>query len=57
MIWYNVDEEPSCSDLSIFASRGTIVGSSMSYYSTSEERMAALLYIYANIDEMDKYFV
>jgi hypothetical protein len=36
---------------------GTIVGSSMSYYSTSEERMAALLYIYANIDEMDKYFV
>jgi hypothetical protein len=56
MIWYNVDEEPPCSDLSIFASRGTILGSSMSYYSTSKERKAALLYMYANIDGMDKYF-
>jgi hypothetical protein len=53
---YNVDEEPPYSDLSIFASRGTTVGSSTSYYSTSEERKAALLYMYANIDEMDKYF-
>jgi hypothetical protein len=53
---YNVDEEPSCSDLSIFVSRGTTVGSSMSYYSTSEERKAVLLYMYANIDGMDKYF-
>jgi hypothetical protein len=53
---YNVDEEPPCSDQSIFASRGTTVGSSTSYYSTSEERMAALLYMYANIDGMDKYF-
>jgi hypothetical protein len=32
---YNVDKEPPCSNLSIFASRGTIVGSSTSYYSTS----------------------
>jgi hypothetical protein len=53
---YNVDEEPPCSDLSIFASRGTTVGSSTSYYPTSEERMAALLYMYANINGMDKYF-
>jgi hypothetical protein len=53
---YNVDEEPPCSDLSIFASRGTTVGSSTSYYHTSEERMATLLYMYANIDGMDKYF-
>jgi hypothetical protein len=53
---YNVDEEPPCSDLSIFASRGTIVGSSMSYYSTSEEMNDDLLYMYANIDGMDKYF-
>jgi hypothetical protein len=40
-IWYNVDEEPPCSDLSIFTSRGTTVGSSTSYYSTSEERKDA----------------
>jgi hypothetical protein len=56
MMWYNVDEEPHYSDLSIFASRGTTVGSSTSYYSTSEERKVALLYMYANIDGMDKYF-
>jgi hypothetical protein len=53
---YNVDEEPPCSDVSIFASRDTTVGSSTSYYSTSEERKAALLYMYANIDVMVKYF-
>jgi hypothetical protein len=35
---YNADEEPPCSDLSIFASRGTTIDSSMSYYSTSKER-------------------
>jgi hypothetical protein len=35
---YNVDEEPPCSDLSIFASRDTTVGTSTSYYSTPEER-------------------
>jgi hypothetical protein len=55
-MWYNVDEEPPCSDISIFASRGTIVGSSMSYYSTQEERKAVLRYMYANIYGMDKYF-
>jgi hypothetical protein len=53
---YNVDEEPPCSDLSIFALRGTTVGSSMSYYSTSEQRKATVLYMYGNIDWMDKYF-
>jgi hypothetical protein len=55
-IRYNVDEEPPCSDLSIFASRGITVGSSTSYYSTSEERKVDLLYMYDNIDGMDKYF-
>jgi hypothetical protein len=55
-MWCNVDEEPPCSDLTIFASRGTTVGSSRGYYSTSEERKAALLYMYANIDRLDKYF-
>jgi hypothetical protein len=53
---YNVDEEPPCSDLYIFASRDTTVGSSTSYYSTLEEMNDALLYMYANIDGMDKYF-
>jgi hypothetical protein len=38
MMRYNVDEEPPCSDLSIFASRGTTLSSSTSYYSTSEKR-------------------
>jgi hypothetical protein len=39
-----------------FTSRGTAIGSSTSYYSTPEERKVALLYMYANIDRMDKYF-
>jgi hypothetical protein len=52
----NINEEPPCSNLSIFASRGTTVDSSMSYYSTSEERKVVLLYMYANIDGMNKYF-
>jgi hypothetical protein len=56
MVRYNVDEESLCSDQSIFASRGTTVGSSTSYYPNSEEKTAALLYMYANIDGMDKYF-
>jgi hypothetical protein len=55
-MWYNVNEEPPCSNLSIFSSRSTTVGSSISYYSTSEERKVALLYMYSNIDGMDKYF-
>jgi hypothetical protein len=56
MMRYNIDEEPPYSDLSIFASRHTTVGSSMSYYSISEERKIVLLYMYANIDVLDKYF-
>jgi hypothetical protein len=56
MMRYNIDEEPPCSDLSIFASRGTTICSSIRYYSTSKERKAAMLYMYANIDGMDKDF-
>jgi hypothetical protein len=56
MMQYNVDEEPPYSDLSSFTLRGTTIGSSTSYYSTSEERNVVLLYMYANIDGMDKYF-
>jgi hypothetical protein len=53
---YNVDEEPPCSDISLFASSSTNVGNTTIYYSTSEEKKTALLYMYANIDGMDKYF-
>jgi hypothetical protein len=53
---YNMDEEPPCSDLSIFVSRDTNVDSSTRHYSTSEERKVALLYMHANIDGIDKYF-
>jgi hypothetical protein len=53
---YNVVEEPPYNDLSIFASRSTTVDSTTSYYSTPEERKAALLYMYANIDGVDKIF-
>jgi hypothetical protein len=56
MMRYNVDEEPPCSDLSIFASRGTTLSSSTSYYSTSEKKKDVLLYMYANIVGMNKYF-
>jgi hypothetical protein len=39
---YNMDKEPPYSDLSIFASRETTVGSSTSYYSTSKEKEGCL---------------
>jgi hypothetical protein len=32
-----------------------VVGASMAYQPTQEE-MSALLYMYANMDEMDQYF-
>jgi hypothetical protein len=35
MMRYNVDKEPTCSDLSIFETRGKTVGSSTSYNSTT----------------------
>jgi hypothetical protein len=56
MMSYNVDEESPCHNLSIFATRGITIGCSTSYNSIIEERKVALLYKYANIDEMDKYF-
>jgi hypothetical protein len=38
-MWYNVDKELPYSDLSIFTSRATTVGSSTSYYSTLKKEM------------------
>jgi hypothetical protein len=52
---YHVDEDISCSDLQIFQWKGMVVGASMAYQPTQEE-MSALLYMYANMDEMDQYF-
>jgi hypothetical protein len=33
-----------------------IVGAVTPYQPTQEEQMSALLYLYANMDEMDQYF-
>jgi hypothetical protein len=33
-----------------------IVGAFTPYQPTQEEQMSALLYLYANMDEMDQYF-
>jgi hypothetical protein len=32
------------------------VGASTTYQPTKEEQMSALLYMYANMEEMDQYF-
>jgi hypothetical protein len=55
-MWYNVSEETPYGDLSIFETRGKTIDSSTSYNSTTEERNDALLYMFANIDGMEKYF-
>jgi hypothetical protein len=51
-----VDEDISCSDLQIFQWKGMTVGASTTYQPTQEEQMSALLYMYANMDELDQYF-
>jgi hypothetical protein len=55
--WYHVDEDIPCSDLQIFQWTGVTIGASIAYRPTEEEQMSALLYMYANMDEMDQYFV
>jgi hypothetical protein len=55
-LWYHVDEDIPCSDLQIFQLTGVTVGASTAYQPTEEEQMSALLYMYANMDEMDQYF-
>jgi hypothetical protein len=51
-----VDEDILCSDLQIFQWTGVTVGASTAYQPTEEEQMPDLLYMYANMDEMDQYF-
>ncbi|WVZ53089.1 hypothetical protein U9M48_004075 [Paspalum notatum var. saurae] len=53
---YNVDEEPSASDLPIFQSTGASASASSPYYFKPGERVSAYLYMYANMKEMDSYF-
>jgi hypothetical protein len=53
---YHVDEDIPCSDLQIFQWKGMSVGASTAYQPTQEEQMFALLYMYANMDEMNQYF-
>jgi hypothetical protein len=53
---YHVDEDIPCSDLQIFQWMGVTVGASTTYQPTEEEQMSALLYMYANMDEIDQYF-
>jgi hypothetical protein len=54
---YHVDEDIPCSALQIFQWTGVTVGASTAYQPTEEEQISALLYMYANIDEMDQYFM
>jgi hypothetical protein len=52
---YHVDEDIRC--LQIFQWTRVTVGASTSYQPTEEEQMSALLYMHANMDEMDQYFM
>jgi hypothetical protein len=51
-----VDEDIPCSDLQIFQWTRVTVGASTTYQPTEEEQISILLYMYANMDEMDQYF-
>jgi hypothetical protein len=53
---YLVDEDIPCSDFQIFQCKEMTVGAFTPYQPTQEEQMSALLYMYANIDEMGQYF-
>jgi hypothetical protein len=56
-MWYHVDEDIPCSGLQNFQWMGMTVGTSMAYQPTEEEQVSAFLYMYANMDEMDQYFM
>jgi hypothetical protein len=53
---YHVDEDIPCSDLQIFQWTGMTVGASTAYQPSEEEQVSTLLYMYANMDEVDQYF-
>jgi hypothetical protein len=52
-----MDEDIPCSDLQLFQWMGVTVGASIAYQPIEKEHMSALLYMYANMDEMDQYFM
>jgi hypothetical protein len=56
MMWYHVHQDDPHSDLSIFKSRGMIVGVGRVYHLSEEDWNFALLYTYTNLDEMTHYF-
>jgi hypothetical protein len=56
-LWYHGDEDIPCSDLQIFQWTGVSVGASTAYQPIEEEQMSSLLYMHANMDEMDQYFM
>jgi hypothetical protein len=53
---YHMDEGISCIELQIFQWTGVTVGASIAYQPIEEEQISTLLYMYANMDEMDQYF-
>jgi hypothetical protein len=53
---YHMDEYIPCSDLQFFQWNGMTVGASTACQPTQEEQMSDLLYMYANMNEMDQYF-
>jgi hypothetical protein len=53
---YHVDEDIPCIDLQIFQCTGMTVDASTAYHLTEEDQMSALLYMYADMDEIDQYF-
>jgi hypothetical protein len=54
---YNVDEECPTSDLKIFQWRGTTTSKGTFYNHIMDERMAALLCMFSNMEEMEPYFI
>jgi hypothetical protein len=50
-------ETPPCSGLSIFHTNGKTVGPLKAYHLTMQEWKSALLYMFTNMPEVEKYFV
>jgi hypothetical protein len=48
---------PPCSYLSIFQTNDKAVGLPKAYHLTMEEQKSALLYMFMNMPEVEKYFV
>jgi hypothetical protein len=54
---YHMDEDIPYIDLQFFQWKRMTVGACTSYQPTQEEQMSALLYMYADMDEMGQYFM